>query len=278
MDGASWSSYEHKCVCSTKTPYITFLRDKASVNFEPPTYLTGVINNVDGWKATGSAGSGCAIYDEGVAASGYSKFGQQSFRISNAVTSGCFGDQAFAKPIAGSVGETGATADVFPVGVKRKNFLMQFDIRSAVPNAQQPGLFISVSPDRGDGSRMSYLGFSDTANGLEVIFYDVEGKTNPANFVSEVIATGLDRSKAHRIRLTLQVNDGPSNDVVKVYINCNLVKVGTSWENYYRYDTESHAEQSVRIVKTVLFRSGGTAAPGTSGNGFFFDNLIYGAY
>jgi hypothetical protein len=254
------------------------LREKVSVNFEPPTYHTGIIDGVDGWSADGSAGSGCAKYDEGVAASGYSKFGQQSFRISNAVTSGCFGDQAFAKPIKGSVGETGATAGTFTVGTKRKKFLMQFDIRSAVPNAEQPGLFVSVSPDRGDGSRMSYLGFRDTPNGINVIFYDVQGKSNPANFVGDLIATGLDRSKAHRIRMTLEVKEGPSNDVVKVYIDCNLVKEGTSWENYYRYDSESHAEQSVRIVKTVLFRSGGTAVPANMGKGFFFDNLIHGAY
>jgi len=197
--------------------------------------------------------------------------------VSNAVTSGCFSDQTFAKPISGSVGESISTAGSFLVGTRMNHFEMQFDILSTVPASQQVGLFVSVSPDRGDGSRMSYLGFEDTPAGINVIFYDVQGTTNPANFVQSIVATGLDRSKPHRIRLTLDVVEGPSNDVVKVYIDCKLVKTGTSWENYYRYDNEASAEQTPRLVKTVLFRTGGTAAPATNGNGFLFDNLFIGA-
>jgi hypothetical protein len=45
----------------------------------------------------------------------------------------------------------------------------------------------------------------------------------------------------------MDVIDGPSNDVVKVYIDGALVHTGTSWENYYRYDSEASAEQSPRI-------------------------------
>lgn len=246
--------------------------DTVTVNFEDPPYTLGVINAQDGWSSLGAAGSGCAVYDHAVnGALGTTGFGLQSLRISNAVTSGCFGDQTFAKPLVNSVGETSATAGSFTVGSKQTHFEMQFDIASTVPASEQPGLFLSVSPDRGDGSRMSYVGFQDTAGGLKIIFYDVQGTTNPANFVLTDLGT---YSRApHTIKLALDVIDGPSNDVVKVWVDGVLKHTGTSWENYYRFDSEASAEQSVRIVKTAIFRSGGTAAPATAGNGFLIDNL-----
>jgi len=73
--------------------------------------------------------------------------------------------------------------------------------------------------------------------------------------------------------LTMDTLDGPSNDVVKVYVDGVLKITGTSWENYYRYDSEASAEQSPRIVKTVLFRESGTATPANAGKGFLIDNL-----
>lgn len=245
------------------------------INFESPTYTIGGINGQDGWTALGSAGSGCAKYDEGVVANiyGYQTFGKQSFRISDAVTSGCFNDQAFAKPLKDAVGETSATAGTYSVGKRQRHFEMKFDVASTTPKALQPGLHVSVSPDRGDGSRMSYLRFEDSLGGLNVFFDDVQGISNPANFVESQIATGLNRAKPHHIKLTLDALDGPSNDIVKVWIDGLLVKTGTSWENYYRYDSEAQAEQSPRIVKAVIFRAGGVANPADLGKGFVFDNL-----
>lgn len=241
--------------------------DSVAVNFESPAYAPGDINGQDGWTKTGS-------YDVAVVNNtyGYASFGSQSLRLSNATTSGRFGDQTFAKPLTDAVGEAEATDGGFSEGNRKTFFQMQFDIASAVPTAQQPGLFMSVSPDRGDGSRMSYLSFTDGTDGIDVTFYDVPGTSNPANFVGTKIAA-LDRSAPHTIKLTLNTFDGPSNDIVKVYIDGTLVHTGTSWENYYRYDSEAAAEPTPRIVKTVLFRESGTAAPATAGNGFLVDNL-----
>lgn len=250
------------------------LADALSINFENPPYVTGSPNGQDGWTATGSAGSGCALYDQAITAQNlYPSFGNQSLRVSDAVTSGCFGDQAFAKPLVNGVGELSATAGSYSVGTRQSHFETQFDIASASPSAQQSGLHVSVSPDRGDGSRMSYLRFEDGVAGLDVFFDDVQGTTNPANFVETQIGSGLNRTVPHKVKLTLDTADGPSNDVVKVYIDGSLVQTGTSWENYYRFDSESSAEQSPRIVKTVLFRSGGGANPANAGKGFLFDNL-----
>lgn len=249
--------------------------DSVSVNFENPPYTLGVINGQDGWVALGSAGSGCALYDQAVTTNtyGYITFGGQAFRISDAVTSGCFGDQAFAKPLADAVGEVDSTAGTFTVGSLQRHFEMQFDIASTIPGSQQSGLHVSVSPDRGDGSRMSYLRFEDGVSGIDVFFDDVQGTSNPANFVETQIATGLDRAVPHTVKLTLDAVDGPSNDIVRVWIDGDLKITGTSWENYYRYDSEAVGENSPRIVKTVIFRSAGAPVPTDAGYGFLFDNL-----
>ncbi len=206
---------------------------------------------------------------------GYATFGTQSFRISNVVTSGSFGDWAFSKSLVNEVGESTSTNNGFSGGIRQPRFEAQFDIASTVPGAEQPGLQVSVAPDRGDGSRMSFLRFNDTSGGINVTFADVQGTTNPANFVLNVIATGLNRSVPHTVKLTMDVLDGPSNDVVKVYIDGTLVHTGTSWENYYRFDSEASAEQYVRTTDSLIFqaRSGGGTAPATLGNGFLIDNL-----
>jgi hypothetical protein len=248
------------------------LADSNALNFE--SYIVGNINGQDGWSSLGAAGSGCAVYDHAVVDNiyGYASFGAKSLRISNAVTSGCFGDQTFAKPLVNAVGEISATAGTFSVGTRQTRFEMQFDIASTQP-AQQPGMYFSVSPDRGDGSRMSYLRFEDGVSGIDVFFDDTPGPTNPANFNETLVATGLSRTVPHTVKLIMDVVDGPSNDIVKVYIDGALVHTGTSWENYYHYDSEASPEQSPRIVKTVIFRTGGSATPANSGKGFLIDNL-----
>jgi hypothetical protein len=237
------------------------------ITFEPETYIVGNIDGQDSWIKTGP-------YDAAVTATGIpAGFGTQSLRISDAVTSGSFGDQTFTKPLTDSAGETIATAGTFSVGTKQPHFEMQFDIASTMPTVQT-GMHVSVSPDRGDGSRMSYLRFDDMADGIHVFFDDV---TDPgplgtvATFNETDIGT-ISRSP-HTIKLTMDTVDGPANDVVKVYIDGVLAHTGTSWEDYYRYDPEASAEQSPRIVKTVLFRESGTANADDAGKGFLFDNL-----
>ncbi len=243
------------------------LASNVGVNFESPTYSAGNINGQDGWTKTGG-------YDAAVIANtfGYPTFGGQSLRISDAVTSGSFGDQTFAKPLTDAVGEVDSTDGTFSRGTLQSHFEMQFDIASTKAT-QQPGMHTSVSPDRGDGSRMSYLRFEDGATGLDIFFDDVQGATNPANFVETQIATGLTRATPHTVKLTFDAVNGPSNDVVKVWIDGALKVTGTSWENYYRYDSESAAEQSPRIVKTMLFRESGAANLADAGNGFLIDNF-----
>ena len=230
------------------------------------TFNLGSVNNQGGWSISGS-------YDQAVVDNiyGYPGFGCKSLRLSDSITSNSFGDQMFANPEVNGAGEKSATAGTFSIGTRQNHFESQFDIASTMLT-QQPGLHLSVSPDRGDGSRMSFLRFEDNTNGIDVFFYDVQGVGSPANFVETKIGT-LDRTIPHTVKFVMDFLDGPSNDVVKVYIDGNLAYTGTSWENYYRYDNEASSEQSTRIVKTVLFRQSGTATPADAGNGFLLDNF-----
>lgn len=245
--------------------------DSAAINFENPPYVLGNINGQDGWAKTGP-------YDVVVTNNtyGYAAFGSQSLRISNAVTSGSFGDQTFSKSLANEAGEPDALNAGQSGGTRQPHFEAQFDVASTSA-AQQPGLFMSVSPDRGDGARMSYVGFDDQADGVHVIFYDVTNPThamNATSFNQSDIAT-LSRTP-HTIKLAMDFVSGPDNDVVNVYIDGALRHTGTSWENYYRFDTESNpglAQNDSRTVDSLLFRVGGAAVPANAGNGYLVDNL-----
>lgn len=246
--------------------------DSTSTDFE--TFSTGTVHTQDGWTSAGAAGSGCAVYDHAVTSNsyGFASFGTKVLRISNAVTSGCFGDQTFSKSLVNEAGEVDSTSGLMSGGTRQPHFEAQFDFAST-QSTQQPGLFVSVSPDRGDGSRMSYLGFSDEVGGIDVIFYDTPGTSNPANFSPTTVATGLSRTVTHTAKFVIDYVDGPSNDVVKIYIDGVLVHTGTTWENYFRFDSEASAEQTPRTTDSLIFRTGGTAVPATAGNGFIFDNL-----
>src|SRR3989344_5204499 len=204
--------------------------DSAAIDFESPTYTIADINGQDGWIKAGT-------YDHVVSSSfGVPGFGAQSLRISNAITSGAF-DQTFAKPLVDAAGEADSTDGTFSRGTLQNHFEAEFEIR-AMQLSQQAGLQVDVSPDRGDGSRMSFLRFNDLSDGIHVIFFDV---TNPgpvgtvSSFNSEDIAT-LSRAITHKIKFEMDFLNGPGNDVVKIYINDVLVHEGTSWEDHYRYD------------------------------------------
>ena len=260
------------------------------VTFEPASagiwYVPGPIHGQDDWSSLGGDRlGGCAVYDHQVVENdvqlltsySYPTFGRQSLRLSNAVTSGCFGDQTFSKRLDHAAGEPDAEGVGFEKvpGPPLNHFEAQWDFASSVPDAEQPDLSVVASPDRGDGSRMSWVQMADTRNGLEINFFDVRGKSDPANFVGPLtVASNLDRTVPHTIRITMDFLEGPSNDVVKVYVDGQRKETGTGWENYYRYDSEaaSHGGKTP-IVNRILFRTGGAAALANLGKGFVIDNF-----
>jgi len=224
----------------------------ASVNFENPPYTLGTINGQDDWLSTGA---GLGGFDHAVAANtyGYASFGAQSLRMSNAVTSGSFGDQTFSKRTFDWAGET--TGDIGSWnagGTRQTHFEAQWDFASTVPGAEQPGLHVVASADRGDGARMTWVQMQDTPTGLEVDFYDYQHAVG--DFVYSTVATGLSRSVPHTIKMTIDFVDGIANDVVKIYVDGALLHTGTTWEDYFR-------------------EGEGNPSRATLGKGFLIDNL-----
>lgn len=236
----------------------------SSVDFEGPLYSTGSPNGQDGWVFTSGT------YDVAVVANtyGYSSFGSQSLRVSNAVTSASFGDWAFSKAVTNEAGEATAQNGGLSGGTRQDFFEASFDLASAVPASEQAGLQFSVAADRGDGARMTFLRFNDTPGGVDVTFADYQLGTG---FVLTVVASGLDRSVPHNIRQTILFIAGPANDVVKIYVDGTLVHTGTTWEDYFRKEEGN----PTRTVDGLLLqaRSNAGTAPSTLGQGFLVDNL-----
>ncbi len=250
----------------------------------PPWYLVGKIHLQDDWSSAGP-------YDHFVvnntlppASYSYPTFGTQSLRISNAITSGSFGDQTFSKRTPNHAGETESSCPLpFCQGTRQSHFEVEWDFASTTPAAEQPGLAVSASPDRGDGARMSFVRLRDTPTGLAVDFADVQGVNRippacgEANFVETTVATGLNRTVPHTLKITMDLLEGPSNDIVRVYVDGSLRHTGTSWEDYFRFDCEAAAHLGKPpAVNRILYRTAGAPAPLTTLKGFVIDNLSLG--
>ena len=284
------------------------------IDFE--SYSTGTVNGQDGWTSTGAAGMGYAVYDHAIVKnSSYpfapASFGTKSLRISDAVTSGCFSDQTFSKPVINAAGEAGADAGGFPTGTLLPNYIGSFQFASVTPASEQVGLHMSVSPDRGDGTRMSYVRIEDSPGGWNLFFDDYQdfaplgsdgnlndGCAGSDNFIETPIATGVSRG-VHTLTFAMHLAPGPHNDVVSILLDGVVIHTGTSWEDYYRYCGESGGgnvgqpsgagqcpaslscggpnagllPDKSRIVRDLLFRTSGTADPANAGNGFLIDGV-----
>jgi Cadherin-like beta sandwich domain len=238
----------------------------SSTDFEG--FTAGDVNGQFGWTS-GHGSSFCPLYDVDVVPNtfGYPSFGTQSLRISNAIACTSYNDQTFSPSLPNEAGETSATTSTYSGGTRQPYFEAQWDFASTVPGAEQPDLSVVASPDRGDPSRMSWVQMEDTPTGLQVNFE--EYKHSLQNFVTTPIATGLDRTVPHTVKITMQFVDGPSNDIVNVYVDGALAYTGTSWEDYYR---DSAAGGEPAPVDSIMFRMA-VAAPATVGHGFLIDNF-----
>ena len=237
------------------------------ITFEPSQgYVLGGIAGQQGWMKSGLFDVNVASVALFPAAAGY-HFGAQALQLSDAFTSGSFGDQAFSPGLLSPAGESPA----------KQHFTASFRI-GTTQALLQPGAHFSVSPDNGTGGRMSYLRFVDQFDGVHVYFDDVQqsGPCVPAgcaNFVETDIAT-LSRSRAHSIRFSIDFKTGPGNDVVKIYIDKKKKITGTTWEDYFRYDPEAAGSgNQVPTVSRVLFRESGSPTAANLGNGFLVDGL-----
>jgi hypothetical protein len=264
--------------------------DSLAINFED--YQTGSIDGQHGWAGSGG-GPILATIDQAVVANnyGYSSFGGKSWRMSNFYEDGAFGDWPFSPSLNDAAGETNAQNSVYSAPPTKNHFEVQWDFASTVPNDEQPNLQISTAPDRGDGARMSFIRMRDLPGGLSVEFADYKDNypygtaSNPAlgceltndQFRITTVASQLDRHEPHRVKLTMDLVDGPRNDVVKVYVDGSLRHVGTSWEDYFRW---CEVTGQSRTIDSMIFqaRDNLPPAPASEFKGFLFDNLSYSTF
>lgn len=240
--------------------------------FEPPHWSAGSPHLQHGWAAEGAAPGPAGFDHQIVATAGFpgtpASFGRQALRISNAVTSGSFGNQTFTAETPNEAGEASATSDGWSGGTRQRTFEAALSFTSAAPGAQQPGLGITISPDRGDGARMGWIRLEDGPAGIDVQTYDpLPGGSFPA--LPTTVASGLDRATAHTLRIKIDFADGPGNDVMELWVDGALVHTGTTWENYFVFGEGN----PTHTVDSLLLRTSGAAAPSTAGAGFLFDNV-----
>ena len=150
-----------------------------SINFE--TYNTGSINGQQGWMKTGPFDATVNNVNQRYG------FGNQALRISDAVTSGSFGDQTFSPGLGQAAGENTAM----------KLFKSSFRI-GTTQYELQTGLHVSVSPDSGDGGRMTYVRFEDQAEGIHVYDFSLGEPDFPKK---EEICAGKLASKCQELGL-----------------------------------------------------------------------------
>lgn len=249
-----------------------------TTGFETGDFTNGNVDGQDGWQMTPA---NVPAYDAEVVTTdsfrpeaGFDSFGTQALRISNAVVTSRFDNWIYAAPLANSVGESTAAAGSTTLGTRFNHFDLEFDFGTTT-NDWQEDLQFSVAPDRGDGNgfRMGFLRFEDQPGGLAVVFS--EYVIADEGFAITQVATGLSRSTPHHVRLAITTLEGLANDVVKVYVDGELVHTGTSWEGYYPDVT-----LPVPTIKTVIIQARDNVpdAPAALGQGFLFDNLAMSAY
>jgi uncharacterized repeat protein (TIGR01451 family) len=184
--------------------------------------------------------------------------------MSNACASGEFSNQTYSPQELQAVGEARPN----------KVFLAEFSVMSKTPTTYQPGLFLSVSPDSGEGSRMSWVGLQDTPAGIQVSVNDtpdVDGE-----FVAHP-GPLLDRTSPHEIRFWIKVNQGIDNDLVRISVDgVDLGQCFTTWENYYRTAPEQAPppnRNTPATINSLQFRSSVPGPTALTGNGYLFDNV-----
>ncbi|MGH2959281.1 MAG: hypothetical protein ACRDKE_06720 [Solirubrobacterales bacterium] len=252
--------------------------DTVTAAIEAPTYPLGTLDQIQGWQSTGAASNSLDHKVTDLSSIGpsypyaYSNaFGSRALRISNGQFSGGFGNQTFSPSTPNEAGETNAESLGKSGGERQNMFQGSFTIASARPGVYQPGLYVAVAPDRGDGARMGSLRFVDSPTGIVVSWSDYHA--GDANFTSHAITT-LDNLVPHRVTMKLIFIDGPSNDIVTLKIDGADVTPPEgvhSWEDYSR-----SVPSEVPTVDSMLFRTsvnaGGDSAA-LMGYGYLIDNV-----
>ena len=262
--------------------------------------LAGTVDGQNGWTTRDAFTSATTVgkWDQQVKQVNDANVNRKVFRMSNAITSSTYSSQVFSAVSGQVAGETGSalwnnrgtngSAPLSPAQygayAATDTFYSKVAFRSAT-GAAQAGLALTLSASAKQSTvRMSWLQLQDTGSGFNLNVYDLLGNgTFPS--APTTIASGLSYSDLHTIEMGITFVDGVStvggqiygNDVLKIWLNGSLIHTGSTWESYYYLNERITAgTPRLQAVDSMLFRVSGTAATGTSGNGFYFEDFAIG--
>jgi len=221
-----------------------------TIDFE--NYPNGPITNgFNGWQITNPG------WDQGVQTAG-AIAGNKSWRMSNAVASGSFGDQPYTPALPMLTGET-QTNRLFTASFKWKALA-----------GGRAGENVVVSIDNGTGQRGNYIriqnvGGLDTSWRVDLFDY------NGTGFVSQVLADNVVAGSVNEISFSMLFNPGLQNDVWTVALNGTPSYTGVGWEDFF-IDNVASGPGPVNYDR-LLFRAGG--APTSGAVGILFDDITY---
>lgn len=221
--------------------------DSNFIDFE--NYPLGKITDgYDGWQVTNSA------WDQEVMNTNVIN-GNQSWRMSNSVASGSFGDQPYTPALSQKAGSNET------LGVFKGSWLW-----SGVAGAKS-GENIVVSMDNGTGQRGNFIRMRNSGgidSSWQVDLFDYDG----AAFTNTVLASNINAGDVNKISFDVTFNAGLQNDIWNVYLNDSIVYTGVGWEDFF-----IDANQGVISYDRLLFRAGG--APTAGAVGVMIDDISY---
>ena len=262
--------------------------------------LAGTVDGQNGWTTRDAFLTSTTVgkWDQQVMNVNDANGNRKVFRMSNAIASSTYSSHVFSATTNQVAGETNAalwnnrgTNGSSPFSPAQygaysatNTFYSKLAFRSAT-GAAQSGLALTLSASAKQSTvRMSWLQLQDTGTGFNLNVYDLLGNgTFPGS--PTTIASGLSYTDLHTIEMGITFVDGVStvggqvygNDVLKIWLNGALIHTGSTWESYYyNYERISSGTPRLQAVDSMLFRVSGTAATGTSGNGFYFEDFAIG--
>ena len=228
-----------------------------------------------GWATQDIGGYNAANFDNEIvdpSAVWGTALGTRALRMSNAVYSLAFGNQLQSFSLVDEAGESAAADSPYSGGTRQSRLAGSITFASAT-QTYQPGLAITISPDEGSGTRMSFFRITDEPGGLKIVVSLLDNSI--PDFVTETIAENLDRTQVHTFDFIIDFVEGPENDVLWTRVGgaCETWNESGTWETYHRLYGGGGLTHP---VDSLLFRvSGdpGANAAALLGNGLLFDNI-----
>ena len=167
-------------------------------------FQNGTINNQFGWTVAD-------LFDQAIT---LDAAGTRVWQMSNAITSGGFGNQPYSPITAEVAGEPGSSLNGPNSANATVSTFYSRVVFGSATGAPQPGLFLSLSASaKGVGNRMSWVGLEDSGSGIDLGFYDYISGLNTTEFPGfnfTTMATGLSYTDLHTVETTIKFIDRKS--------------------------------------------------------------------